>query len=124
MKFLKLFSLADILLFVIIFSMSLVTLVVARNTKKPGVECVIESPTAPVHRIALAHDTTVTIPGTVGLTSIRINPNGVWVLDSPCRNKLCQRMGRIKNAGAVLACVPNGIVVRIEGATGLDAIAY
>lgn len=111
-------------MFVILLLMSFASLMFVRSFNPVGTFCVIESPIHTVERFPLAHDTTVAVTGTIGTTSIRITSNGVWVVDSPCPNKLCERMGRIKNAGEVLACVPNGIVVRIEGVSGLDAIAY
>jgi len=38
------------------------------------------------------------------------------VEDSPCRDKICVLGGWISHSGEWLACLPNSVFVRVEGA--------
>ena len=58
---------------------------------------------------------TIEIPGPIGNTIIEISNKGVKIKDSPCPNKLCIKEGIIKNQGQYIACLPNKIIVKIQG---------
>ena len=63
----------------------------------------------------LDRDRTVELAGRLGPTRLAIRHGSVCIEASPCPRKLCIGMGRISRSGEVLACVPNGILVRIDG---------
>lgn len=58
---------------------------------------------------------TVELAGPLGNTVLRIADGAARILDSPCPRKICIGMGAISRRGAMVACVPNHILVRIEG---------
>jgi len=68
----------------------------------------------------------VRVEGPIGDTEIEILDGKVRVLDSPCPNKLCIRMGAISRSGSWIACLPNHIFVKIRSAKGeeVDAHSY
>lgn len=57
----------------------------------------------------------IDLDGPLGKTHLVIDEQGAYVTDSPCPRKVCVSMGPGKLSGDVLACVPNRIMVRIEG---------
>lgn len=57
----------------------------------------------------------VTVTGPLGDTEILITADGVEVLDSPCRDKICIAAGRATMSGEWIACLPNRVFVRVEG---------
>jgi len=57
----------------------------------------------------------VAIAGPLGMTRLQIANGGVRVLSSPCPKKICIGMGEARNSGDLLACVPNRLVIRVEG---------
>lgn len=63
----------------------------------------------------LSEDRKVAAPGPLGNTTIAISGKTVRVEDSPCANKLCVHQGAISVAGQWIACLPNHVLVRIEG---------
>jgi hypothetical protein len=63
----------------------------------------------------LNEDRVVEVEGPLGITKVIIEDGEVWVENSPCREKICMRMGRIKRTGDQLICIPNRVVVEIEG---------
>jgi len=63
----------------------------------------------------LNEDRVIEVEGPLGITKVIIKDGEVWVENSPCREKICMRMGRIKRTGDQLICIPNRVVVEIEG---------
>jgi hypothetical protein len=60
-------------------------------------------------------DETVSVPGPIGNTIIRIHDNKAWVESSPCDNQICVAGGRIHQPGIWIACLPNNVLLRIKG---------
>ena len=58
---------------------------------------------------------TIPVPGPLGNTIIRIHDNQAWVESSPCDNQICVAAGRLHMHGEFAACLPNMVLVMIEG---------
>lgn len=68
---------------------------------------------------------TLTLYGHADMTvTVEIADGAAWVAHSDCPDQLCVHTGRLSRAGATAACVPAGVVLRIEGEAEVDAIAY
>lgn len=63
--------------------------------------------------------------GDIGLSEITINSDGVHISHSSCTTKRCVLSGHRHRAGDILACVPNRILVSIQGTQSipLDAVS-
>lgn len=72
----------------------------------------------------LDSDRTVRLEGPLGETMVSIRNGQVRVLDSPCPHKVCIGMGSVDRGGEVVACVPNHLLIRIEGATESQETGY
>ncbi|KIH77795.1 hypothetical protein SAMN05660860_01301 [Geoalkalibacter ferrihydriticus] len=57
----------------------------------------------------------VSLPGPLGDTLLEIADGQARILDSPCPHKVCIGMGGVFRRGALIACVPNRLIVHIEG---------
>ncbi len=57
----------------------------------------------------------IDVAGPLGTTKVEIQGKVARVEDSPCANKTCIAMGGIASAGQWVACLPNKVLVRIEG---------
>lgn len=68
----------------------------------------------------LDQDRSVDLDGPLGRTHLVIDAKGAYVTSSPCPRKVCMAMGPAKRSGDLLACVPNRIMVRIEGPNGQE----
>ncbi len=73
-------------------------------------------------RYPLNGEREISAPGPLGKTHIKIAGGKVWVVDSPCPHKLCVKMGKRGRAGEVIVCVPNRVIVRVEGRREFDTI--
>ena len=70
----------------------------------------------------LGTDRTVELSGPLGATVLVIHGGRAHITDSPCPRKLCIAMGAISRSGQIIACVPNHILVKVDGprAAGRD----
>ena len=80
-----------------------------------GQRVVIEQDGKTVFTGNLRENHKVAIPGPLGDTIVQVVEGGVRVLSSPCPAKICIRTGKIHRPGELLACVPNHLIVRVEG---------
>jgi hypothetical protein len=67
-----------------------------------------------------SHDADVEVVGPLGPALVRVRHGEVWIESAPCRNHLCQRMGRLRGPGRSLVCVPNQLLVRFAPAVSGD----
>lgn len=55
--------------------------------------------------------------------TIEINNGKIRFKHSNCPNKLCTKTGWISKNGDLAVCVPNGVVIQIEGEKDIDELA-
>jgi hypothetical protein len=76
----------------------------------------------------LDKDRELKIEGILGESTIEIKDGIVFFEESPCPNKLCVLSNSICKNGDWIACLPNGVFVRIEGkdenSSEIDIISY
>jgi hypothetical protein len=82
-------------------------MVMIYHDKQLLAEYPIPSSGAPIH---------VHAKGDIGISDIVINTHGVHFAHSPCTGKQCVLAGTHDHAGDIIACVPNRIMVSIQGA--------
>ena len=87
-----------------------------------GARAVITSPTGTT-TVPLHEDCTLAVAGAVGGLTVVVEDGSVRVAHSGCPDGTCVATGAVSSAGAVIACVPNRVIVRVEGGAtdGLDA---
>ncbi|MFQ3619698.1 MAG: NusG domain II-containing protein [Spirochaetales bacterium] len=62
----------------------------------------------------LNRDTSLDIPGPLGNTHVILQNGAAFVDHSPCRDKICIHMGKIRRNGEWIACLPNRVFLRIQ----------
>ncbi|MFA6505053.1 MAG: NusG domain II-containing protein, partial [Treponemataceae bacterium] len=60
---------------------------------------------------------TLRVKGEIGETVVHIHDGKASVESSPCSNQTCVAAGSIDSNGQWVACLPNGVFVRIEGSS-------
>ena len=77
-----------------------------------------------VARFPLLSDRVIQVQGPLGTTEVGISQGRARIVRSPCKLKVCIKSGYIQYADRLSACLPNKVVVRIEGESqrGLDAV--
>lgn len=76
-----------------------------------------------VAHASLLEDRTVPVDGRLGRSLLKIEGGRIRFIESPCPGRYCVHTGWISRTGQVAACLPNGVVVEVEGgAREFDAI--
>lgn len=57
----------------------------------------------------------ISVPGPLGATVVEVREGKARVLASPCGNQTCVAAGAIGSHGQWIACLPNKVLVSIEG---------
>lgn len=75
---------------------------------------------------SLEKDKVENFTGTIGETTIKIENGKASFVDSPCNNKTCIKIGEIDHVGETSACLPNRVLITIEGdkENDIDVISY
>ena len=58
---------------------------------------------------------TINVKGLIGTTVIKIHGNEAWVESSPCDNQVCVRAGHLSENFDFAACLPNNVMLMVEG---------
>lgn len=75
---------------------------------------------------ALDRELHLEFEGLIGKSHVTVSGGEAWFEDSPCDNKICVDSGKISRSNQWAACLPNGIIIYVEGkaeSNQLDAIA-
>ncbi len=67
---------------------------------------------------------TVRLAGPLGETVLEIRAGRACILEAPCPHKVCMGMGQVARRGELIACVPNRLLVRVEGGSARKEPAY
>lgn len=92
--------------------------------KEQGSWVVIEVDQKVVKRAPLSMNQIIDVKGKLGITQVEIRDGRAHIRRSPCLNKICIKSGYIQYADRLAACIPNRVVVKIQGTShnGVDAI--
>lgn len=80
-----------------------------------GAQLIVSSGADILFVAPLKQDQQIDLSGPLGITKLQVKDGAVRVLSSPCPQKICIGMGKARYSGDLLACVPNRLVMRIEG---------
>jgi hypothetical protein len=65
--------------------------------------------------LPLDRDTTLPVQGRIGELVVTVANGAVRVSQSTCPQRLCVAMGERRRPGEMLACVPNAVLIRLQG---------
>jgi len=105
---------ADRLVLYVLVGVALVLLLTG-SVRTPGSSVRIEGADGFELVLPLDRPAVETVPGPLGPTLVEISDGTVRVLESSCPRGHCVRMGSIRTPGQTVVCVPNRVVVTIEG---------
>jgi len=101
-----------------------VALIPLQFCREPGRTVLAEVAGKVVFTAPLGRDRLVDLAGPLGTTQLQIADGRARILTSPCPHKVCIGMGAVSQSGELLACVPNRLLVRIEGGPAGDKTDY
>lgn len=117
--------------FILIFLILLIVIVffIARAFEKDSLEKYVEIRTDGnlVKKIKLTKDLNLIfdVKSIEGSLKLKISSGKVYVEDSTCRDKICEKTGKISKEGESIICLPNRISISIVGVNSeFDTITY
>ena len=103
----------DLLLVGILLLAALLLFALTRGTRESGAEAVVTVDGTEVGRYPLSKAGTFPLNGG---TNILVIENGeAWVTEANCPDKICMAMGKISRNGEFIACLPNRLLIVVEG---------
>lgn len=117
----KIIRKADIVLFIVLlafgFAMLFFTL---RAASDPGRTVVISVDGQEYGRYPLDRDNVIEIENGSRRNEVTIKDGGVSMSYSTCENQICVHEGVVTTPGQLIVCLPNYVIVEIEGGEGSD----
>jgi hypothetical protein len=89
-----------------------------------GERLIVEQSSRVIFTAPLRADRTVALPGPHGETVVAIRDGRACIVGASCPNKVCMGMGEVSRQGELIACVPNGLLLHIEGDPGDEVKGY
>jgi hypothetical protein len=114
----------DKFLIVALLALSLGSIAVVGRLVEKGSVALVEVDGKEICRLDLAIEGHRVVQGPLGGTVVQVRDGRIRVTESACPHKLCVRMGWAKRAGDLIVCVPNRVVVRVEGEGAVDAVTW
>jgi hypothetical protein len=105
----------DWVLIVGLVLISFVSIFIISKFVSRGATAVVEVDGVAVGRVDLSIDAQRSASGPLGVTIVQVRDGRVRVVESPCPHGICVRTGWVARAGEMIVCVPNRVVVRVEG---------
>ena len=114
----------DKILIAIVLAVNLLSIPFIFAVQKEGVDVIVEADNKLIGKYSLKKNQLISTVGPLGITEIEIKDGQARITQSPCLHKVCIKMGWIRYSGKIVACVPNKVVVRVEGENlhGMDAV--
>ncbi len=107
----------EALLIILVFAALILLFLISRTAvQKNGKTVVITLDGVLYGRYPLSVDSDIPITKDNNVINRAVIENGtVYMADASCRNHICVSMGRKKASGESIVCLPNRVVIRIEG---------
>lgn len=115
----------DIILMASILAASILVMLLMHGLSGKGVMAIVYVNGEETGKYPLSEDITVDIDGVDrGHNTLTIAGGKAFMSDASCPDKLCMHQGRVSKGGQSIVCLPNRVVVRIEGESdsGYDAV--
>ena len=74
-------------------------------------------------KIPLDIDGHYPVIGPLGTAFLVVEEGHAHLENAPCPLKLCEAMGSIDRSGELIVCLPNRIVVKVDGPEEVDAVS-
>lgn len=63
----------------------------------------------------LSEDRSLVVEGRTGELTVIVQDGTLRVGEAECPDHVCEQTGRVSYSGEVVACIPNGVIIRVLG---------
>lgn len=93
-------------------------------TKKEGKTAVVYYEDKEILKIDLNTNKEYTVKGYLGDVVLEVKNNKIRVKEENSYNHICSKEGYISESGKSLICLPNKIIIKIDGKSEIDGVVY
>ena len=91
----------------------------------PAEHALLSAPGMAEQRVSLAREQSLAVTGRMGVSELEVRAGRIRFTDSPCVGRYCVHAGWLSRSGHAAACLPNGVIVEVIGATReFDAVTF
>lgn len=108
-------KLGDIILTAVCLFVALIAILLLHFCSAQGAVAVITADGERVGEYSLSKDVTVPITSENGTNTLVIKDGKAYVTDASCPDRLCEKMHAVSRSGESIVCLPNKVVVTVEG---------
>ena len=112
----------DVYLTATILAISFLGLLCVDIFKHGGSEVVVYYKNNIILNVPISQDEIYKVNGTLGDVTIEVNNNKVRVNEETSPRHLCSNQGWISKTYETIICLPNEIIIKIEGSNSLDGV--
>lgn len=109
------FKKADFVLMIALIVVGIASSAAVSLSSSLGDKVVIEVKSSIYGTYSLGEDRTIKIKSGDSTNTVRIKNGKVSMIESSCKNQICVHHSPIDKTGQSIICLPNRVVVRIEG---------
>ncbi|MBF0293861.1 MAG: NusG domain II-containing protein [Magnetococcales bacterium] len=92
--------------------------------RMPGNRATVYRDNRPILALSMDRDLTTEVAGRLGPVKIQVEGGRIRLLEYDSPRMIGTRTGWIRDAGGTTACVPCGILIRVEGEPGEETREY
>lgn len=105
----------DIILIAVCLFAALASLLTLRFCSAQGAVAVVKADGERIGEYPLSKDITVPIVSENGTNTLVIKDGKAYVTDASCPDGLCEKMHSVSRNGESIVCLPNKVVITVEG---------
>jgi hypothetical protein len=114
-KILSILKIGDCIFIGLVLIGFVIGLFLIRSSENEGQTVSIFLENRELYRLLILEDRIIVVQGKIGETVVKIEHGKVCIESAPCPHQLCKNMGRIYRSGESIVCIPNRLLIRIEG---------
>ena len=115
---------SDIKLIIIVIFIISIFLIIMKITSKEGNTATVYYEDKIILTIDLTKDKEYTVKGYQGDVVLEVKNNKIRVKEENSYNHICSKEGYISESGKSLICLPNKIIIKIDGKSEIDGVVY
>ncbi len=109
------FKIGDFFLIGFFLSLVLISYSLSKDLKGFGQTALVEVAGKLMYKISLKENQSITLNGKYGKNILVVENGFVFMQSAECPEQICRKIGKISRVGETIVCLPNKIVVLIEG---------
>jgi hypothetical protein len=111
----EILKVGDVVVIGLLMGLTLASIFMTDVLFEPGESVSVVVDGKEMYHLSLSENQTIEVQGPLGLSVIKVEKGHAFIQKAPCPYQTCVKMGKISRSGDIIVCIPNRILVKIEG---------